>query len=162
MRAIVGERFQAGEQPLAVTPGGLGLGGRPACGCPLDPGGGRCQAEREQGRDVSLQPGRGQRRQPISGRLDSLLVVAFPQRQLRPGDGERDGELGVEVHLAELHGQPTRLQEQATRGGEVAAGDVEPGPPQPRVHPLGAGEPVPLQGGVEVPVGLVPTAKQEL
>jgi hypothetical protein len=88
--------------------------------------------------------------------------VALPERQLRPCDGELGGELGLEVRLAAFHGQPARLQEPAACGGEVAAGDVEPGPLQACVYALGAGEPVPFQNRTGVPVGLVPAAEQKL
>jgi hypothetical protein len=89
-------------------------------------------------------------------------VAALPQRQLRPGLRQRPAELGVELVAPGRRGPCLSLLEQAPRGGEVAAGDVEPGPLQAQVHRDRTGVPVPLQGRAEVPVGLVPAPGQEL
>jgi hypothetical protein len=90
------------------------------------------------------------------------VVAALPQRQLRAGDGERAGELRVELGTAGRCGPLLCLLEPAARSGKVAPGDVQPGPLPPGVDALGAGEPVPLQDSAQVPVGLLPAAEWEL
>ena len=155
-------RLQAGEQVVAVAPGGLGPGGVPAGQRPLRLAGGGGQAQHEQRRDAGLVADAGERRQPLVDRRGRLVVVAIPQRQLGPGAGQLGGELGVELGPAGPGGQLLGLLEPAARGGGIASGDVQPRPVEPGVHLAGTDVLAPLQDEAEVAVGVLPATEQEL
>jgi hypothetical protein len=155
-------RLQAGEQVVAVAPGGLGPGGVPAGQRPLRLAGGGGQAEDEQRRLARLVAAAGERRQPLVDGRGRLVVVAIPQRQLGPGAGLLVGELGVELGAAGPGGQLLGLLEPAARGGDVPTSDVQHRPVQPGVHLEGTGAQVSLPDEAPVAVGVLPVSEQEL
>ena|SRR5215217_6301542 len=115
------------QELVAVAPGGFGLGGIPAGGCSLGLICGGSQAEWEEGGEAGLATHPSQRHQPVSDRLEGLLVAPLSQCQLRPSDGERPGELGVELGMVGLGGQVVRLVEPAASGIEVTTRDIKVG-----------------------------------
>ena len=73
----------------------------------------------------------GRARQPLVDRRGRRVVVAIPQRQLRPVAGQLGGELGVELGTAGPGGHRLGSLERAAGAGKIAAGDREPGPVEP-------------------------------
>ena len=113
-------RLQAGQELRSrVAPCGLGLVRGAAGGRPFGLVRGGREAEREQDRVGALVR---YSRQSLAAGLEGILVAALPQRQLRAGDGERAGELRVELGTAGRCGPLLRLLEPAACSGKVARG----------------------------------------
>jgi hypothetical protein len=125
------DRLQAGQQLVAVAPGGLGPGSVPAGQGSLGRAGGGGQAEGEQPRGGVLLAATVQCRQPLADRRPRLVVAALPQRQPRPDAGQLVGPLGVKLGPAGRGRHGLGLPEPAAGGRGVAAGDLELGPVEP-------------------------------